>query len=559
MRKRFRHGSSVVLLAGLALTSPAGAVQDAGRAETTDFTVMARGQAVGSQSITVVQNADGWTMSAAGSIGPPFDISTSRFQLRYSPDWQPVSLSLEGVQNNQLLVLNTTFAGGSARSEGFQRGQRLSVTQPVSPRPVVLPAGFYAAYEALAARLGDAATGTVFRLYVPPIGELSATLTRIVAHRLTSPGGSITLREFDLTFANPGAPLDVELWVDTKGRLARLAIPASWFVMIRNDISSVMTREETVRHPGEQELFIPAVTGFEMAATFSAPAGVTGRAPAVVLVGGAGRQDRDERIAGVPIFADLARALSEAGFAVVRYDRRGVGRSGGRTESATLADFADDALSVVEWLRKRRDVDPNRIAMIGYAEGAAATLLAGARQKRVKALGLLSAPGQTGREVALMQQQDALARSNDPESTRQEKLDLQRRIMDAVVKGTGWEGIPPDVRHQADTPWFKSWLLFSPARIMPKIKQPILIMTGALDTEFPPDQADRLESLGHGRKKVPTAGTQKIVLAGVNHALAAGPALDAETTRKAMTGVVAPAALSGITDWLKTALPPAKR
>ena len=89
MRRLIRHGSSLVLAAGLAsaaLSGPVGAAQDAGTAETNDFTVIARGQAVGSQRVTVTRTPEAWTMTATGNLGLPFDLSTTRFQLRYSPD-----------------------------------------------------------------------------------------------------------------------------------------------------------------------------------------------------------------------------------------------------------------------------------------------------------------------------------------------------------------------------------------------------------------------------------------------------------------------------------------
>ena len=279
--------------------------------------------------------------------------------------------------------------------------------------------------------------------------------------------------------------------------------------------------------------------------------GKAGRAPAVVLVGGSARVDRDERTAGVPVFADIAAALSDAGFLVVRYDKRGAGRSGGRTESATVADFGDDALSIVQWLRKRQDVDPNRIALLGYADGAAMALLAGAREKKVAALCLVGAPGQSGREITLLQQRALLAKSDEPEASKQAKIALQTRVIDAVLKGTGWEGIAPEVRMQAETAWFRSWLQFNPQVPVAKLKQPMLIVTGALDNQFPPDQADRLEAFGQARKKLPVGLTRKVIVAGVDHTLAPpGPGGDNPPPAS-----VSSAALSSIVDWLKQTLP----
>src|SRR5262249_12761610 len=145
--------------------------------------------------------------------------------------------------------------------------------------------------------------------------------------------------------------------------------------------------------------------------------------PAVVLIGGSGPQDRDERVVGVPIFAGLAHALADAGFAVVRYDKRGVGQSGGRIETATLDDYADDVANVVEWLKRRRDVDQKRIVLVGHSEGGAVALLALKNASDVAAVALVAAPGMTGRDVTLEQQRHALDRANEPEASRKAKTD----------------------------------------------------------------------------------------------------------------------------------------
>ena len=64
---------------------------------------------------------------------------------------------------------------------------------------------------------------------------------------------------------------------------------------------------------------------------------------------------------------------------MVRYDKRGVGQSGGRSEFATLGDYAEDVVAVVKFLEKRKDIDPKRIALVGHSEGAAVALLAARR------------------------------------------------------------------------------------------------------------------------------------------------------------------------------------
>ena len=131
-----------------------------------------------------------------------------------------------------------------------------------------------------------------------------------------------------------------------------------------------------------------------------------------MLVGGSGPTDRDGLAYGIPILGEIAGALADAGFLVVRYDKRGIGQSGGRAEAASLADYAEDVIAAVKMLSARKDVDPKRIAVIGHSEGGSVAMIAAAKDKRIAAVALLATPGVTGAEVVLAQQKHLLDRSN---------------------------------------------------------------------------------------------------------------------------------------------------
>ena len=191
--------------------------------------------------------------------------------------------------------------------------------------------------------------------------------------------------------------------------------------------------------------------------------------------------------------------------------------------------------------------------MLTHGDGSAVGLTAAGREKKIRAIGLLSAPGLSGSAFVLEQQQQSLARRNESEADRQAKIALQKRVIEVVTTGKGWETLPPDVRRQADSPWFKSWLLFDPAVAMKKVGQPMLILNGAVDLRTPPAHADRLTELAASRKGSAGAATQKIVVPGVNHLLVIGPG-DLESSDSIPPSALSPEAIAAIVTWLNASV-----
>ncbi len=510
-----------------------------------------RGVRIGTESVDVTRTPNGVKISSVGQLALPIDLVTSKFEMLYDIDGHPQRLTIEGQLRGQPVFLTTSFGITTAINDVVQGAKKGAVTHQISPRTVVLPSNFFGAYEGLAMRLGSLQVGARVPCYVAPENEITATIDGITPRRLNTPCGSFELRQFDLSVVTPAGIGRVQVWIDANSRLARIVLPAASLVVIRDDLSSVMAREETIRNPGDEDVFSGAA-GFSLGATVTRPAGATGRAPAVILIGPPGQQDRDEVTYGVPKFGLIAGELAAAGYFVVRYDKRGVGQSGGRPEHAGIVEYAADVTSIVAWLRKRRDVDPDRIVLAGYTEGGAVALTAAGRDGKINGVALIASPGSPGREVTLEQQRLTLLRLGDPEPTRQAKIALQNRVMDAVISGKGWEGISDEIRHQADTPWFKSWLLFDPAAAIAKLKQPILVVHGALDREVPPGHAERLETAALARSGVAPARTKKVVAPGVNHLLTPATTGEIDEYDLLPSNKVAPGVTAALIEWLKS-------
>jgi fermentation-respiration switch protein FrsA (DUF1100 family) len=515
------------------------------------FSIFIRGTEVGREQVNLTRSGEQWVLSSTGRLG---EVTLNRFELKYSADWHPAEMRLEATlgakEGAKTLRILTSFGVTSAINEITQNGVTNSKTDQISARTIVLPNNTFAGYEVLAVRLGSAQPGAEFRTYVPPSGEVTVVVSSVANEDVQTPAGILATRKYELTVQNVGATFPMFVTVDGRSRLARLEIPNSGLVVVRSDLAGVAVRTLTARNPTDTDVTIPA-NGFSIAGTLTMPpAAGKLRLPAVVLVAGSGAVDRESTVAGIPIFSQLAGALAQQGFIVLRYDKRGVGQSGGRLEAATQRDYADDLIAIVKWMEDRDDVDSKRLAVIGHSEGGAIGLQAAARENKIKALVLVATPSTTGAELILEQQRGELDRLKLSEAEKTQKIELQKQIQAAVIKGTGWESIPPELRRQADTPWFRSLLLFDPAPLMEKVDQPILILQGDLDKQVLPYHADKLAELARERDK--DAGTVDVVhLPGVNHLLAPAETGDVQEYARLKTKSISPDVARTIAEWLK--------
>src|SRR4029453_8680381 len=120
--------------------------------------------------------------------------------------------------------------------------------------------------------------------------------------QIPSPDGMIAARKYDIVFQNPGRPLDGSITVASRSRLVRLALPAAGLRVMRSELAGVAVRAQPVRNSNDSDVLIP-MPGFTLAGTMTVPREPGKmRRPAVFLVGGSGSVDRDEVVAGIPIF-----------------------------------------------------------------------------------------------------------------------------------------------------------------------------------------------------------------------------------------------------------------
>jgi pimeloyl-ACP methyl ester carboxylesterase len=271
--------------------------------------------------------------------------------------------------------------------------------------------------------------------------------------------------------------------------------------------------------------------------------------PAVILISGSGPQDRDETIFGHKPFAVMADDLTKKGFAVLRYDERGVGKSTGKFDVSTTADFASDAASAIEFLKQQPQIDTAHIGLIGHSEGGLIAPMLAAQRNDIAFIVLLAGPGLPS--TALMQEQVSAVMLSQGQSAAaataggtfykemakavNSSKDTAIIFKNALQYANQWAKKQPDsiltmldfdipedraevVRAQLQpmmTPWFRYFLALDPRDYLTKLHCNVLALNGDKDIQV--IGSSNLKAIKEALKKSQSPRQDVIALPGLNH------------------------------------------
>lgn len=242
-----------------------------------------------------------------------------------------------------------------------------------------------------------------------------------------------------------------------------------------------------------------------LAGTLTMPRGA-GTFPAIVLVSGTGQNARDEDVGDHKVFAVLADALSRKGFAVLRYDKRGVGGSTGDFGTATTVDFASDADAGVTWMLSQPNIDASRIGIAGHSEGGIIAPMVAASDKNEAFVVMIAGPAMRGDKLFVLQSAMTSKAYGVPEDYIAHRKVFDRKLYDAILAAPSGaearkaadaivaEGVQQKLVDQnefeglardATTAWFRGFIAYDPAPTLTQVNVPVLAIYGSLDTAVP--------------------------------------------------------------------------
>jgi hypothetical protein len=229
-------------------------------------------------------------------------------------------------------------------------------------------------------------------------------------------------------------------------------------------------------HYTSRDVSITADDGVKLAGTLTVPNSAATPLPGFVLVHGSGCNDRDETIGPNKIFAQLANRLSNDGYAVLRYDKRSCGKSGG---TFPVRDrLIADARCAIAYLRSQPGVDPKRIYVLGHSEGGELAPSIAIADGRLRGIVLLAPPALPLEQILKQQLLREVSSADRAAMEKQVQAEL-----DAIASGK---------KPSATNRWLRSSFGVDPAALIVRVPCAILILQGTKDIQVLPADTPRL-------------------------------------------------------------------
>jgi len=198
-----------------------------------------------------------------------------------------------------------------------------------------------------------------------------------------------------------------------------------------------------------------------------------------VIVPDIGKLDRDGTMALRKPYADLALALVQSGAAVLRYDRRGVGRSTGVYEHLTWKQETSDLETWIRRIRRDRRLRRLKLVLVGHGFGG---IVAGAaaRNRRVSGLVLLGTPARSVGDSVVERYRREFIHGGLPAATVASRVAYLEGMFAKIASGTfsgalwlAWPAYPVS--------WLRSMNAVHVAQFLGQVRCPVLILRGASD------------------------------------------------------------------------------
>ncbi len=305
----------------------------------------------------------------------------------------------------------------------------------------------------------------------------------------------------------------------------------------------------------------------ELAGTLTLPE-KDGKFPAVILISGSGPQNRDEEMLGHKPFLVLSDFLTKNGIAVLRFDDRGTAKSTGDFNKATTFDFARDVEYAIEYLQKRKEINKDKIGLIGHSEGGIIAPIIASKNKDIDFIVLMAGSTLRGDKLLLLQKYKIetqmgvniqLVENNQKIFAGAYEIILNESIENELLSDTlsnyflskYGKALPEKqmlaLINQLTNPWMINFIRLDPSIYLEKISCPMLAINGSKDLQVPPKE--NLEIIENIFKKSENTKVSIKELEDLNH-LFQECETGATSEYQTIEQTISPIALKEILSWI---------
>lgn len=270
----------------------------------------------------------------------------------------------------------------------------------------------------------------------------------------------------------------------------------------------------------------------ELSGTFIRP-DLKEKVPAVVFVQGSGAMDRS-------FFRFYAEQFAQLGIASLFYDKRGTGSSGGSWTTSSLDDLASDVVAAIEFLKDNESIISDKIGVWGVSQAGWVTSLVSSKTSDIAFMIMNSGGGVTPEESELYSFRKIFEMFEFDEESKEKAFQILNKYYEYLDSGIGREELVevldqlksnpenpltrlanmiylPSTKNRENWEWVS---VYDPMPAIEKMKFPILLLFGKLDTNHPTDLA--LKRWKEGLEKAGNNQVTTIVFPEAGHGIRLG-------------------------------------
>lgn len=380
-----------------------------------------------------------------------------------------------------------------------------------------------------------------------------------------------TFSDAALTISHPALKLEYNGLLDKNEFVGKIILNGNPIPMILRRGEIALNRPQEPKLPfdyySENVTFSNSLDKITLSGTLSLPK-KDGIFPVVIIVSGSGPQNRDGEMFGHKPYLVIADHLTKNGIGVLRYDERGVGESQGNFETSTINEFSSDVNSAISYLKTRKDIDVEKIGLIGHSIGGLIVPKVASDNVDISYIILLAGPGINGDKLMLSQKAALERAMGINEMQIAQGQDLMKGAYDIIVNSeldnialkdslgsfyiNKYGKLLPESQRNMLVEQLTGYELVSllksrPNKYLSKVKCPVLALNGMKDLQVPAEE--NLQAIKEALETSGNTDIKTLALENLNH-LFQECEIGTINEYSQIKQTISPAVLELMTDWI---------